>query len=265
MIIQKILGNSAFWIVNKALALKVGIEAAVLLADLIDKQAYFEARGELDEEGYFYNTAKDIEKDTSLTYHQQKVGLKILYDADFINGKLKGVPARLHFKVIENKILNFLNTGIVEISNQDFKEVETNNNKLNNNKKKEQNSLSLFQSDEAQGSVSFDFPTLPEEIIKYLNDKKGGRGFEIKSPANHVEIKARIKEKKYSIDDFKKVIDHKVHQWSKDKERKQYLRPSTLFGTKFNSYLVEAEDNKNKINSSSKNYEHAPSETPDLA
>lgn len=41
----------------------------------------------------------------------------------------------------------------------------------------------------------------------------------------------------YVEDDFKKVIDVKSDEWLNDIEMRQYLRPSTLFGSKFEYYF----------------------------
>ncbi|HFU4493941.1 TPA: phage replisome organizer N-terminal domain-containing protein [Streptococcus suis] len=49
-------------------------------------------------------------------------------------------------------------------------------------------------------------------------------------------IKARFNEG-YTLDDFKQVIDNKVADWINNPEFSKYLRPETLFGTKFDSYL----------------------------
>ena len=77
--------------------------------------------------------------------------------------------------------------------------------------------------------------TVISEIIDYLN-LKTGKHFR-KSIANTTRaINARIKEG-FTVDDFKSVIDKKVIEWGKDERMKQYLRPQTLFGTKFESYL----------------------------
>lgn len=77
--------------------------------------------------------------------------------------------------------------------------------------------------------------TAVSEIIDYLNQKTG-KHFR-KSIANTARaINARIKEG-FTVDDFKTVIDKKVIEWGKDERMKQYLRPQTLFGTKFESYL----------------------------
>lgn len=76
-----------------------------------------------------------------------------------------------------------------------------------------------------------------KEIIDYLN-KKTNKNFKCTSKATQRLINARFKEK-FTLDDFKKVIDVKTSQWLKDKRMSAYLRPDTLFGTKFESYLNE--------------------------
>ena len=75
------------------------------------------------------------------------------------------------------------------------------------------------------------------EIIDYLN-KKASKGFKASTRKNQELIKARINEG-FNVEDFKKVIDNKVLSWKGDSKMDQYLRPVTLFGTKFESYLNE--------------------------
>ena len=41
----------------------------------------------------------------------------------------------------------------------------------------------------------------------------------------------------FTVSDFKQVIDNKCNDWLRDQKMKEYLRPETLFGTKFESYL----------------------------
>lgn len=72
------------------------------------------------------------------------------------------------------------------------------------------------------------------QIIDYLNEK-AGTSYRANSKSTQSHINARLSEK-YTLDDFKKVIDNKVAEW-KGTEFEQYLRPATLFGTKFESYL----------------------------
>lgn len=74
------------------------------------------------------------------------------------------------------------------------------------------------------------------EIIDYLNEKTG-KHFQLRSSSTISHIKARIKEG-FTVEDFKKVIDNKVVTWG-DNEMEKFLRPQTLFGSKFESYLNE--------------------------
>lgn len=73
-----------------------------------------------------------------------------------------------------------------------------------------------------------------KEIIDYLNSKVGSK-YRYTSEGNNKHIRARLNEG-YTIDDFKTVIDKMVINWT-GTEYEQYLRPSTLFGNKFENYL----------------------------
>lgn len=81
-----------------------------------------------------------------------------------------------------------------------------------------------------------DAPALPyKTIIDYLNEK-AGTSFKCTTKKTQTLIQARYKET-FTTMDFKTVIDNKVAEWLNDAEMNQYLRPETLFGTKFESYL----------------------------
>lgn len=76
-----------------------------------------------------------------------------------------------------------------------------------------------------------------QEILDYLNSKVG-TSYRASSKATQRLIKARSNEG-FEVEDFKRVIDNKVASWGKDPKMSQYLRPNTLFGTKFEAYLNE--------------------------
>lgn len=78
-----------------------------------------------------------------------------------------------------------------------------------------------------------------EEIIKYLN-LKAKKNYKATTPKTKTLINARFKEG-FTLDDFKVVIDKKVSHWINNSKMVAYLRPETLFGTKFESYLNETE------------------------
>lgn len=73
-----------------------------------------------------------------------------------------------------------------------------------------------------------------KDIIDYLNKKLGTRyKYTTKDIQSH--IKARLKEG-FTYEDFVCVIDKKYQEWHGTKWE-EYLRPITLFSTKFQSYL----------------------------
>jgi|GEM_PF-4841130 len=74
-----------------------------------------------------------------------------------------------------------------------------------------------------------------EEIINYLNEKTG-KHFKASTKATRRLIHARWSEG-FRLEDFKRVIDNKVADWKDNPEMSKYLRPQTLFGTKFEAYL----------------------------
>ena len=84
-------------------------------------------------------------------------------------------------------------------------------------------------------------------IVEYLNNKIGAHYKPLGKKIKEL-IRARMNEG-YTVKDFKTVIDKKFKSWGNDPKMSLYLRPSTLFGTRFGEYLNEyqAEDMK-KLN-----------------
>ena len=74
-------------------------------------------------------------------------------------------------------------------------------------------------------------------VIDYLN-KKANTNYRPTTKNTQSFINARVKEG-YTVEDFKKVIDSKSKEWL-NTDFEKYLRPATLFGTKFENYLNEA-------------------------
>lgn len=91
-------------------------------------------------------------------------------------------------------------------------------------------------SDEPKGSVVDGYIQPVTEIVDYMNQKLGTH-YKPKSQSTQKHIVARLKEG-YSVEDFRKVIDKKCAQWMGSSMAK-YLRPETLFGSKFEGYLNE--------------------------
>jgi predicted phage replisome organizer/uncharacterized phage protein (TIGR02220 family) len=88
--------------------------------------------------------------------------------------------------------------------------------------------------EEKKKNTSVSYETV-SRILDYLNQATG-RNYKASSKATQKHINARLNEG-YTEEDFKKVIDNKVSEWLHNPKMQAYLRPDTLFGTKFDSYL----------------------------
>jgi uncharacterized phage protein (TIGR02220 family) len=83
-----------------------------------------------------------------------------------------------------------------------------------------------------------------EQIIDYLNEKTG-KMF-TKKMVNLKPIVSRINDG-YVFEDFKFVIEKKCHDWL-GTNFQEYLRPNTLFGNKFETYINLKNDKPVKTN-----------------
>lgn len=119
-------------------------------------------------------------------------------------------------------------TGNQDLVNAETKNWETNTNRLPEN----------TTENTTKNILSSSHSTAAREIIDYLNSKIGTH-YRATTRKTQSLIKARMNEG-FTVDDFKKVIDNKSAEWGKDSKMNKYLRPETLFGTKFESYLNQA-------------------------
>lgn len=82
-----------------------------------------------------------------------------------------------------------------------------------------------------------------ENIISFLNSTTGSK-YKASTDKTRRLIAARLAEG-FTIDDFKAVITKKAKEWQ-NTDMAQYLRPETLFGTKFEGYLNQPEVKNNR-------------------
>lgn len=99
--------------------------------------------------------------------------------------------------------------------------------------------------------------SIPKQVIKFLNEEKPGKTPFQMSSTNLDFVKSRIKDG-FTLDDFKIVILHKIREWKGTDKTKKWIRPSTLFGTKFETYVVQAKDFGFSSNDGSDNFEYKP-------
>lgn len=111
-------------------------------------------------------------------------------------------------------------------------------------------SNNLYLDNILSGNPDYNFPTWLEETaikdlektkhkelwipIAYLNQVANKR-YKFVDKTKRLLL-ARFKEG-YTLEDFKQVIDIKTAEWKDNPEFSKYLRPETLFGSKFDGYL----------------------------
>ena len=86
-------------------------------------------------------------------------------------------------------------------------------------------------------------PSVAEDIVTFLNSTVGSN-YKSTTGKTRKLIAARLAEG-FTVDDFKAVITKKAKEWQ-GTDMAQYLRPETLFGTKFEGYLNQPEVKNNR-------------------
>ncbi|ENY8306673.1 TPA: conserved phage C-terminal domain-containing protein [Clostridioides difficile] len=142
---------------------------------------------------------------------------------------------------VRNEVLNPTACGAVHVRN------EVPSNKTNINKTNLTNNI--YSSVEQKEEKTKD-KEIYKRIVDYLN-KTADKSFKSTTKKTISLIDARLKEG-FTEEEFYKVIDNKVLNWLDDDKMNAYLRPETLFGNKFESYLNETPKKSLKGNESVK-------------
>lgn len=161
MILASLLSSSKYIIVNKDLIRMLGLNEAVILGELCSEYTYWESTNQLDNEGYFYSTRENIESNTGINAHFQRIAMKNLEEKGILKSKKMGIPCKKYYKINEDAVIKVLKDAKIidespvvhevndkakteEISSgecnelQEGQDINTNsnniNNKINNNK-----------------------------------------------------------------------------------------------------------------------------------
>ena len=246
--VLQLISSRNFIVVNKELLKAFGIDEAILLGELASEYDYWEKQEKIND-GFFFSTIENVEENTTLSAHKQRKALNKLQELNIVEVSLKDIPAKRYIKINEEQLFKIFNIKMLKNLTSssekneylDVKKINVNNNNYNKNNKnnKEINKENIRESS-SELSPAKAAPQIPyDEIINYLNFKVG---VNYKSTTKNTQrlIKARFNEG-FTLDDFKQVIDKMSAEWLKDKKMQRYLRPETLFGTKFESYLNKKE------------------------
>lgn len=281
MSIFRMLAIGNYIMVNREIAVKLGLNAAVMLAELANEEQYYQARGEL-ENGWFYSSRDNVEEKIGLKRRKQESGIKDLKDAGLIETKVCGMPAKRFFRLNEDALIELLSDGTKqanfrdETDQQKVQNIPTDGTKDTNswdkkdqptvqkvpekktykreqrkeNRKKE-NRIKIYSrvalDDDKQDDTE---PADREpdviqsdvlEVVEYLNSKTG-KHYRPNSKSTRRFISGRLHDGA-TVAEMKAVIDVKAREWGRDPKMKQYLRPETLFNeTKFETYRQQIND-----------------------
>ena len=114
------------------------------------------------------------------------------------------------------------------------------NTNINNN-----NDIKNDKENDNDNEVSYHDSFTIRSVVDYLNQKANVH-YRATTKKTQTCIHARLKEG-FTLDDFKTVIDKKCAEWI-GTEWEKFIRPETLFGTKFESYLNAKVTKKQQVN-----------------
>lgn len=211
-----------------------------------EKLIYAEITALANKEGYchasnkYFSDLYDVTPQTVSSWisHLEKLGY---IQVQIIRKNNQIVQRRIYLKNINDKqeapsIKKNLNT-YKEKSEEGIKKNLKGNNTSSNN-----TSINNIKEIKKKDDVAKRDPIPYSKIINYLNQKTGAH-YRDHSKATQRLIKARWNEG-FKTEDFQKVIDVKTYEWLNDANMCKYLRPETLFGTKFEGYLNEQRSHK---------------------
>lgn len=294
MSILRLIANDNFIVVNKSLIHLFGLEETLILGELVSEYEYWRNQGKL-EDGWFYSTVENIEKNTSLSKHKQKKALENLQQAGVICYQRKGMPAKRYIKInedvlegvllgkkvknltsssqkVSNKKSKSLTSRSEKIRHQEVKEFDRNNNKENNNKntKKERNKerKNFSQQVESNKKENLDSTQVSDSAIngKKISDSKKSKTFDqlIEEYTSNEELRKELKEhlktrklKKAALTDRGvKLSLQKLDDLASNDQEKILIVQNAIMNGWISFYPLKKDEHNRMINSLSR---HTPS------
>lgn len=176
---SKLFLNGGAIISNKKLILNFGYDVASVLDEIYSEYLYFKGRGET-ENGWFFSTIRNLQKNTGLSYYKQNKAIKKLICMGFLMSDRKGYCGMRHFKVNEELIKKYINdreqenqnkesndclvlkSGFEKIQKPVFKKFKIPYNKNNTNK----NNKNISKKETHAREENFEVENLGKEIEK---------------------------------------------------------------------------------------------------
>ena len=185
-ILMSILSNDGYIILNKYVMKALGLHEAILLGELCSEYIYWYKEEKL-QDGFFYSTRENIERETTLSPFQQRQALKKLTEMGLVEILEKDMPKKTYYKVDEEKVYKFLletdlnltevkkfndktsnnlTSSDEKIKHKEVEKLDINNNKKNNNKKNN-NILSNLITGETEQKEEMGYEEIFKQNIEY--------------------------------------------------------------------------------------------------
>ena len=114
-ILMSILSSDGYIILNKYIMKALGLHEAILLGELCSEYIYWHKEDKL-QDGFFYSTRENIEKETTLSPHQQRQAIKTLINKGLVEIVEKDMPKKTYYRIDEEKVYKFLLETDLELS-----------------------------------------------------------------------------------------------------------------------------------------------------
>ena len=185
-ILMSILSNDGYIILDKYVMKALGLHEAILLGELCSEYIYWYKEEKL-QDGFFYSTRENIERETTLSPFQQRQALKKLTEMGLVEILEKDMPKKTYYKVDEEKVYKFLletdlnltevkkfndktsnnlTSSDEKIKHKEVEKLDINNNNINNNKKNN-NILSNLITGETEQKEEMGYEEIFKQNIEY--------------------------------------------------------------------------------------------------
>ncbi|HFL2515551.1 TPA: conserved phage C-terminal domain-containing protein [Clostridioides difficile] len=213
---------------------------------IYEKMIYIVLARHSNEESFCFPSYKTISAKCGCSERQAKNVIKNLEEKGLIkkenrtrdnsNEKESNIyfvlTAKVGYACDAQHVVNMMHNPSAPHAQQVVHEVHSNNTNIN----KTNLTNNIYSLTEQKEDKTND-KEIHNRIIDYLNEK-ADKSFKSTTKKTISLINSRLTEG-FVEEDFYKVIDNKVHAWLEDAKMSVYLRPETIFGNKFESYLNE--------------------------
>lgn len=214
----------------KTLALIVYL---LLKVNYKDKTIIFNNKPLTVHRGQLITGRKRLAKETGLSEQQIRDRIRLLKEIKFITSKRTN-----KFSIIT--ICNYDYYQTLSNFTEPAKEPTRNQQGTTNKEYIKNNNINKSKKTENQNGILY------EKIISYLNQKTK-KTYLATTNKTKALIKARTNEG-FTVENFYTVIDNKCKDWLHNNDFNKFLRPETLFSTKFESYLNQNSKQKDRTN-----------------